>query len=203
MNDGSQDDLHPGARRSDADSTFQLLERVKAGETGAVDELFARYIPGLKRWAQGRLPRWARDVADTSDFVQDTVVEAFKRLERFEYRGEGALRAYLRQVLLNRIRREFRRAAQKPAPTPLDSQAEDLGTSPLEAAIGREATERYEAALDRLKPADREAVISRIELGLTYAELAEALGKPSPNAARMAVARAMLRLAEEIEGIHA
>ena len=200
MNDGSHDNLHAGAPRSDADSTLQLLDRVKAGESGAADEFFARYIPSLERWAHGRLPGWARDVADTSDFVQDTVLEAFKRLERFEYRGEGALRAYLRQVLLNRIRREFRRAAQRPAPTPLDSQAEDPGTSPLEAAIGREATERYEAALARLKPADREAVISRIELGLSYAELAEALGKPSPNAARMAVARAMLRLAEEIEG---
>ena len=203
MNRGSHNDPDRGAAGADIDSTFQLLERVKAGETGAADELFARYIPALQRWAHGRLPGWARDVADTSDFVQDTVLEAFKRLERFEYRGEGALRAYLRQVLLNRIRREFRRAALKPAPTPLDSQAEDLGTSPLEAAIGREATERYEAGLARLKPADREAIISRIELGLTYAELAAALGKPSPNAARMAVARAMLRLAEEIEGIHA
>ena len=148
------------------------------------------------------LPQWARDVADTSDLVQDTVVETFKKIETFEYRGDGPLQAYLRQVLLNRIRNEFRRAARKPSPAEFDSQAEDPGTSPLEAAIGQEAAERYEAALGRLRPQDREAVISRVELGLTYAELADVLGKPSPNAARMAVSRALLQLAEEIETPH-
>ena len=93
MNDSSHDDLNAGAPHFDADSTLQLLERVKAGESEAADELFSRCLPVLERWAHGRLPGWARDVADTSDFVQDTVLEAFKRLERFEYRGERALRA--------------------------------------------------------------------------------------------------------------
>jgi RNA polymerase sigma-70 factor (ECF subfamily) len=75
--------------------------------------------------------------------------------------------------------------------------AEQAG-SPLEQAIGAEALERYERALARLAAADREAVIARLELGLTYAELAQALGRPSPDAARMMVARAMVRLAGEL-----
>ncbi len=192
----------PGSAGSSPDSTHRLLEQARAGDRTALDQLFARFIPILHRWAHARLPQWARDVADTSDLVQDTVVEALKKIETFEYRGDGALHAYLRQVLLNRIRREFRRTARKPSPTELDSQAEDPGTSPLEAAIGQEAVERYEAALTRLRPKDREAVISRVELGLTYVELAEALRKPSPNAARMAVTRALLRLADEMDGTH-
>lgn len=57
---------------------------------------------------------------------------------------------------------------------------------------------RYEAALARLEPEEREAIVGRIELGCPYAELAEALGKPSADAARMTVSRALLRLAEEM-----
>ena len=68
--------------------------------------------------------------------------------------------------------------------------------SPLDRAIGQEASARYEAALAELKPPEREAIIGRIELGYDYDELAAALGKPSGEAARLAVRRALLRLAE-------
>jgi RNA polymerase sigma-70 factor (ECF subfamily) len=70
----------------------------------------------------------------------------------------------------------------------------------LEAAIGAEAVEHYEAALQRLRGEERELIVARIELGLTYSELAGALGKPSADAARMAVGRALVRLAEEMRG---
>ena len=180
------------------DSTVRLLERGRGGDREALDQLFARYVPSLRRWASGRLPQWARDIADTHDLVQDTVLETFKRIEGFEPRGHGALEAYLRQALLNRIRTEFRGAGRRPAIQDLDSQVEDPGTSPLEAAIGREKVEQYEAALARLKPKEREAIITRVELGLTYQEVAEALGMPSWGAARNAVVRALGRLVEEM-----
>lgn len=179
-------------------ATVELLARARGGDRSALDELFERYIPGLRRWASGRLPRWARDIVDTHDLVQEMVIETFKHLNAFEPRGEGALQAYMRQALMNRIRNEFRRAGRRPMAVDLDSNIVDDGTSPLEAAIGQEAAEEYEAALERLKPAEREAIIARVELGLTYGEVASALGKPSPDAARMAVARAMVRLAEEM-----
>jgi RNA polymerase sigma-70 factor (ECF subfamily) len=75
----------------------------------------------------------------------------------------------------------------------------DYGTSPLEAAIGAQTLERYEAALTRLTEEDREAVVTRVEFGLSYAEVAEALGKPSADAARMTVVRALLKLAREMD----
>jgi len=87
---------------------------------------------------------------------------------------------------------------RRPQAEALDTQTEDAGPSPLETAIGHQAVERYEEALSRLRPEDREAIIGRIELGLTNEELAETLGKPSPNAARMAVERALFRLAKEM-----
>ena len=71
--------------------------------------------------------------------------------------------------------------------------------SPLEEAIGAEAAARYVAALARLEPADREAVIGRVEMEYSYAELADVLGKPTADAARKAARRALLRLAEEMK----
>lgn len=108
------------------------------------------------------------------------------------------VQAYLRQALLNRIRSEIRRVSRRPQPVELDTQAEDPAPSLVEAAIGREGVERYERALARLRPEDREAIVGRIEFGLTNEELAEALDKPSANAARMAVERALFRLAKEL-----
>lgn len=191
------------ADRSDPDdrepATSDLLDRARAGDADALDQLFARHLPGLKRWASGRLPRWARDIADTTDLLQDTLVDTLKHLDRFEYRGDGALQAYLRQAVMNRIRNELRRLARRGVAGTLDSALEDQGTSPLEAAIGQQTLARYEAGLERLRPEDREAVVSRVELGLSYDELAEVLSKPTANAARMTVVRALLRLAEEMK----
>lgn len=180
------------------ESTVTLLDRARAGDADALNALIARFLPRLRRWATGRLPHWARDLADTHDLVQETVVQAFKRIEAFEVRGDGALQAYLRQVLLNRIRKEIRRAGRRPETAALDSQIGDEGPSPLEAAVGREAVERYEAALGRLRPQDREVIVGHVELGLTNEELAAALGRPTANAARMAVERALYRLAKEM-----
>ena len=180
------------------DSTVTLLTRARAGDSEALEELFARFLPGLRKWASGRLPRWARDLADTPDLVQEVLLATFRRIESFDHRGEGALRAYLRQAVMNRIRDELRRAHRHPARTELDECLPDEGPSPLEAAVGFEAIEHYEAALQRLSDGDRELVIARVEMGLTYAELASATGRPSADAARMAVGRALLRLAGDL-----
>src|SRR6516162_8872170 len=82
------------------DKTVDLVERAKAGDSEALNTLFSRFLPALRRWASGRLPRWSRDLMDTDDLVQETVVRAVKRIDRFESRHEGALQAYLRQAIV-------------------------------------------------------------------------------------------------------
>src|SRR5262245_59314383 len=116
------------------DETVELLARAKTGDRAALEAIFDRQIPLLKRWASGRLPRWARDIADTSDLVQESVLQTFKRLDSFEPRGAGALQAYLRQALVNRLRNQLRRIVSRPPQTALESQLPDDGPSPLEAA---------------------------------------------------------------------
>ncbi len=195
----SPENLPLGDRTIDAASTFELLELAKAGSSPAVNALFARYLPPLRRWARGRLPRFARDMLDTDDLVQETVFQTLRRLQSFEPQHEGALQAYLRQAVVNRIRDEVRRAARHPASEDLQDDAfVDDAASPLDEAIGREAVDRYEVALQHLKPEERQAVILRVELQLAYAQVAEEMKKPTADAARMAVARALVRLAEEM-----
>lgn len=183
------------------ESTLSLLTRARAGDEGALNELFARYLPSLRRWASGRLPRWARDLADTPDLVQETVVQVFKKIEGFEHRGEGAFQAYLRQAVMNRIRNEIRKAATRPARADLSDEQLDESLSPLERAIGVETVERYEAALQRLRLEEQELIVARLEMGLTYSELATTSGKASADAARMAVTRAIARLIEEMRDV--
>lgn len=187
------------ASPGDPESTFELIARARAGDLQAVERLFARHLRPLQRWASGRLPRWARDLADTDDLVQDTLLQTFKRIGDFEPRGVGALQAYLRQAVVNRLRDELRRKGRRPDSTDLDGLVLDAAQSPLEEAIGREAVEKYEQALHRLKPDEREAIIARVEMGYSYEELAQMLGKPTPDAARKAAQRALVRLAEEMK----
>jgi RNA polymerase sigma factor (sigma-70 family) len=190
--------IRPAPRNPPLESTFELIERLKAGDEGARERLFARHLRPLQRFASGRLPKWARDLADTDDLVQDALLQTFKRIEDFEVRHVGALQAYLRQAVLNRIRDEVRRKMRQGEATDLDGIALDTADSPLEQAIGGEAVERYERALAALRAEEREAIIARVEMGCTYEEMAEALGKPSAEAARKAAQRALVRLAAEM-----
>jgi RNA polymerase sigma-70 factor (ECF subfamily) len=186
------------ATRTDAATTFDLIERAHGGDAAARNELCARYLPRLQRFAHGRLPAWARGSLETHDLVQETFIQVLHRLDEFKPRHEGAFHAYLRQSLINKVRDQIRSARRRPAavPLPVDEPAAD--PSPLEEAIGHEALERYESALARLKPDDREAIILRIEMGYPYAEIAAALEKPSVAAAQMALSRALVRLAAEM-----
>jgi RNA polymerase sigma-70 factor (ECF subfamily) len=178
-------------------ASMELLARARLGDATALNDLCARYLPRMQKWAHGRLPAWARGALDTHDLVQDALSHVVQRIESFEPRHEGAFQAFLRTSLLNRIRDEIRRAHRRPTDVLASDRPAD-GPSPIEEAIGSEALARYEAALQRLKPSDREAIIARIELGLPYTEVAETLGKPSVAAAHVAVSRALLKLAKEM-----
>jgi RNA polymerase sigma factor (sigma-70 family) len=180
------------------DVNGRLLARARTGDVEALNALFAAHLPVLRRWASGRLPRWARDIADTTDLVQDTAMDALRHLDHFEDRGEGALQAYLRQAVVNRIRNALRWRSRHGVPEVLSPSLPGDAASPLELVIGRQTLDQYDAALQRLSAGDREAIVARVEFRLDYHGVAVLLGKPSANAARMAVVRALVRLADEM-----
>lgn len=179
------------------EETVLLLQRIRGGDDGALNALLVRLLPRLRRWAHGRLPAAARGVLDTGDIVQSVAAKAIRRLGSIEIDHSAALGAYLRQAIANEIADHWRRVVHRPDETSLHDALPAASTSPLERLIGAERLRRYEAALQRLAPAERETIIGRFELAYDYEDLARYLGKPSVGAARVAVHRAIKRLTEE------
>ena len=186
----------PGNPDLGLESTASLVQRMQAGEEGARDALLARYLARLRSWAHGRLPKSARDLLDTDDVVQDTFLRTLSRMERFVPEGNGTFLAYLRETLLNRIRDLIRRAGRRPGKETLEDIYPDRTPSPVENVIGKETLARYDQAMTTLPGQDQEVLMLRIEMGFSNEEIARHLGCPSSNAARMMVARALLRLAK-------
>lgn len=177
-------------------TSVALLRRARRGDTEALDRLFRRYRSLLQRWASGRLPPWARGSLDTEDLVQETLVRTFQHVREFEPRRDHGLHLYLREALRNRIRDEVRRARRGPGEMlEVDDRAPAAEPSPLDEAIGEEMWERYEAALAELPEPERALLVARIDFGMSYREIAEMSDKPSEDAARMAVSRALVKIA--------
>ena len=177
------------------ESSLSLLARAQQGDGVATEALMARYLARLQRWASGRVPSGARSLLDTDDVVQDALLGTFRRLEYFTPRHDGALMAYLREAVWNRLRMELRRRRIETDGAVDPDSHPGAGPSPLEQLVGRSQVERYERALASLDEDDRAAIVGRFEMSYSYATLARALDRPSPDAARKAVERAVRRLA--------
>ncbi|MDX1385495.1 MAG: sigma-70 family RNA polymerase sigma factor [Thermoanaerobaculia bacterium] len=178
------------------ESTATLIRLLQDGEADALERLVTRCMPLLRQWARGRLPAYGRDLSDTDDIVQVTLMRAINNLDHFEQRREGAFLAYLRSILMNVVRDEIRRTSRKPLSKEADEAIPDSGHSALDAIVGRQTVEAYETALVTLTDEQREAVILRVEFGMSFAEVAVELGLPSEDAARMRVSRGLVKLAE-------
>jgi RNA polymerase sigma-70 factor, ECF subfamily len=191
---------HPPAPDDSLRATsVELIRLARDGDHEALDELFERHFPPLRRWAHGRLPRWVRNIAETADLVQDAMFNAFRRIDAVEIKRKGALSAYLRQSIQNRIRDEFRAFARRKPHDTLDSELMTAERSPLDRLLDTETRARYESALRRLRPGDQELIVGRLELEYSYDQLAAATGRRSVDAVRIALRRAVLRLAEGMQ----
>ena len=198
----------PGRQSSDPDddsprllsdeSTMELVVRARGGDRMATEALLERCLPALRRWAHGRLPAIARGNLDTNDLVQDAALNLLKRIELFEPRHVGAMQGYLRQSVINRIRDEVRRVGRHAPPVELPEDHASDRTSPLEAAIASEAYDRYRDALKKLETKDRELIVARVEVQWSVGEIAQRFGMPTPDAARMAVTRAVRKLTDHL-----
>ena len=178
--------------------TIELVLSARSGNRLALEALLERCLPGLKRWAHGRLPPHARGTLDTNDLVQEAAMHVLARLDKFEPRHVGAMQAYLRMSVINRIRDEIRRVGRRPEAVEMVNEPPSDATSPLEATIREEAYERYRDALTRLRTRDREMVVARVEVQWTIQEIAERFAMPSVDAARVAVSRSLKRLTAQL-----
>jgi RNA polymerase sigma factor (sigma-70 family) len=181
------------------ESSIDLLTRIKSGDAAALDRLAARYFPRLRRWASRQVPSWARDFNDTEDLVQDTLVNAFRNLPNVQMAHRFSFRSYMRRAIQNRVHDELRRAMRRPDSDELSPSASDDTPSALTQYIAKEDLWRCKAALARLRASDRELILLRLsDDTLTLRAIAERTGKSSEDAARIALGRALARLAREM-----
>jgi RNA polymerase sigma factor (sigma-70 family) len=177
----------------------ELVLRFQIGDDRALERLWERYLPRLKKWGHGRLPRTSQNAADTDDLIQDSFVRSLAHLRTLKPRGAQSLFAYFKRIILNQVRDFIRQSARRRVSPLGESDVHpDAAASPLEEMIGNEVLESYQRALGRLSENDQDIVLAVVELGCSDAELAELFEK-SPDAARMARGRALARLARAME----
>ncbi len=185
-----------GRNPDGSDSEQRLLARVRRGSRSALGALLTRHASWLRRWARGRLPVWARDGVDTSDLVQDALHRTLARVSSFRSAHSTAMRIYLRRAVQNRIGDHLRRAILRQSviePSQPLLLSDEAGPQ-LRQVLDDETWERYLEGLKQLTPRHRRLVVGRIECGYSFRQLALLERLSSPDAARMALRRALVRL---------
>jgi len=188
----------------------QLYSCASQGDTRSFEQLLERYLPKLRAFVRVRLDAGFRSRESSSDLVQSVCRELVEHAELFHYRGESQFRGWLFTAALNKIREKhrFHRRARRDVRRELHGTGEssddglfrsyaDLST-PSRGLEQREWTARFEAAYDEL-PEDHREVISLARIArLPHGEVAACMGR-SVGAVRQLLARALNRLAAELE----
>ena len=200
----------------DPQATQVLLEQVRRGDRGAVDNLLQRHRDALRRMIAMRMDRGVRQRVDASDIMQDVMVEANRRLGDYLANPTMPFRLWLRHMARDRLidaHRRHRVAASRSVDREVSIDAGDAGDreaghhggglvdremTPAAAATWRELERRFAEAVEKLEPQDREIVLLRHFEHLSTAEAAECLGLSKP-AAGMRYLRAMRRLRALLE----
>lgn len=180
-------------------SESSVVERAQHGDRQALNALFRRELPPLRRWAQARVPRMLWRRLDVDDFVQLTFIRALRRHNQFQVRHSASFQSYLRKILVNLVRDELRLVARLPdVSAELGDIAAPFAPNALDLLLGKEAQRRYRSALRTLRPHVRAAVVARLEEGLSYDVIAAQLGLVTPAAARAMVGRGVDRVTAEM-----
>ena len=164
------------------------------GRFAVVERVITSLLPFFQRWTHGRLPSYARRRMDTGDIVQEAIVGVLRNLGQIDTADPEALAKYLAIAIRNRISDEVRRASHGEVGNGISDPADERA-SPLEEAIESENRRQYRDALLSLGEDDQALLVGRIELGLSFDELAMVTHRHSADAARIATRRAALRLA--------
>ena len=180
-----------GRGGGDDQRDLELIAQWKAGDQRAATALVERHAAALARFAVASGER-----NEVDELVQDTFVRAFNSLDGF--RGESSFRTWLftieRRLLLDRRRSERRRRGR------VEIKEDDATTEydALDVVVADETEGRLNQAMKRLSPTQREVFALRVGEGLSYKEIAEAVGT-TEGAARVHYHNAMRAVKEFLD----
>lgn len=206
MANGAEESVEPNLMQ-----TLNLLQLARQGDKQALNRLCALFGPRLAAVVRMRLGSRLRAKMETMDVVQDALLAALPHLEVKQFESGGALFHWLTKLLENRIRdmadhyAAGKRDAARERPLETPAAGGDTAYGPLanmatwgtpsQVVSGREEIERLEAAVDKLPDDQREALILVRYEGMSMAE-AGAVMERSPDAVRMLVSRAIVKLGQ-------
>ena len=203
---------------SDPSATDDLLHRAADGDREAVAALFEQHRDRLEQMVRLRMDRRLQGRIDASDVLQETYLEAARRVEEFARAPTTSVYVWLRvltgQKLVDLTRRhlgaKMRDAAQEislgrgawPQASSVSLAAQLLGrlTSPTQAVVRAELQIRVQEALNGMDPLDREVLALRHFEMLSNAETAEVLGIKKSAASNRYI-RALERLKDVLAGL--
>ncbi|MCD0462957.1 sigma-70 family RNA polymerase sigma factor [Roseiconus lacunae] len=198
------------------EQTETLLGAARDGNSDAVNQLLEKHRAPIRRLVELRLDRKVQQRVDVSDVVQDVMIEASGRLEKYLSDPSMAFHLWLRQIAWDRIIDTYRRhrvsakrnmdreqpmiAAVSPDQSTLELaiQVCDPALTPAAAATQREIALKVEEAVSRMNEQDQEIIVMRHYEHLSNLEIAEALGL-NAAAASMRYLRAVRRLREMLQ----
>jgi len=194
----------------DNHQTQHLVALAKEGDESALNQLCSIYGERVRRIIRLRLDQKLRPKLDSVDIVQDALIQALGGLKDFNYQNEGDFLRWLSRIAENKLRdildkfHTEKRDVHKEIPFKKEGRSTESGsvaapgpmrtTTPSVIACRKEALDKLEQALDKLKPEYKQVVMLKKIEGLSHAEIAERLGKKE-GAMRMLLARAMAALA--------
>jgi RNA polymerase sigma-70 factor, ECF subfamily len=195
----------------DLKTTIRLVRGAQAGDREALDDLFSRYLPRVRRIVSLRLGCPIRDFAVHEDLVQESLLRAFEKLDQFEDLSEGTFYNWISSCVASAVNLHFRKLGARKrgggkAKVFADFAGGDLSASifpstepgPRTRAIARELEEKIEEALLGMKSHHREVIVLRHICGMTSEESAKELGFSSASTARKVLERAMAELRERL-----
>lgn len=197
---------------SSVQTTIRLLREARAGGRGALEDLFSRYLPRVRRIVALRLGYPMRDFAEFEDIVQDSLLRAFDKLDQFQEMSDGTFHNWMATCVATALNLHFRRLrAGKRGGGRLrvlgdigsDSLARSILRSPAPGpstvAHVRELEEALEGILLTMKSHQREVIVLRHLCGMSSTEIADAMGFDQPATARKVLSRAMAELRRRLE----
>ena len=185
----------------DGTSSFDLVRQAQAGDKDALDRLIRRYYERVRKIVRVRLGPDLRTRLDSGDILQETFIASVHALDRFEVREEASLINWLSKIAENKVKdaakylgaekRDHGRDVHAPSGA---SEPVQEGPSVIEGLAREEDIDLIEVALDGLREDYRKVILHRDYAGANWGQIATWMDSPSPDAARMLYARAIVEL---------
>ena len=175
-----------------------VVERARNGDTVAARQLYDCY----SRYLAATCARFLPDQVDQSDVLQDSFVKIFTSLDKFEYRGEGSLKAWMRQISVNEALKVLRKRRQsvlvrleQDVPDDDDSEVQDVDED-----VGEVSGQELQSLIKQLPEGYRTVLNLYAFEGRSHREIGQMLGISESTSASQ-LHRARTSLAEKIKEI--